>query len=106
VASYLRFDTSGGVDVTGRLDFRLGVGERRVAMSPDTLVLPCAARALPPDLVRAAMRVLGQAWSAATSSSLPPGVERPSTAAVFRKGSPSPKRARVELGQRSTPHAS
>jgi len=100
VASYLRFDTSGGVDVTGRLNFMLGVGERRVAQSPDTLVLPTAVRALPSAAVRAAMRVLGQAWSAATATSLPPGVERPSTEAVFRKGlSVAEAGLRVELGQ-------
>ncbi len=100
VASYLRFDTSGGVDVTGRLNFVLGVGERRVAQSPDTLVLPAAVRALPSEVVRAAMRVLGQAWSAATATTLPPGVERPSTEAVFRKGlSVAEAGLRIELGQ-------
>ena len=100
VASYLRFDTSGGVDVTGRLNFRLGVGERRVAMSPDTLVLPTSVKALPADVVRAAMRVLGQAWSAATATTLPPGVERPTTNAVFLKGlSVAEAGLRVELGQ-------
>ncbi len=100
VASYLRFDTAGGVDVTGRLNFTLGVGERKVTLSPDTLVLPSAVRALPADVVRAAMRVLGQAWSAATASSVPPGVERPSTEAVFRKGlSVAEAALRVELGQ-------
>jgi hypothetical protein len=100
VASYLRFDTSGGVDVTGRLNFVLGVGERRVAQSPDTLVLPAAVKVLPSHVVRAAMRVLGQAWSAATATSLPPGVERPSTEAIFRKGlSVAEAGLRVELGQ-------
>jgi hypothetical protein len=100
VASYLRFDTTGGVDVTGRLNFMLGVGERRVTQSPDTLILPAAVSALPSDVVRAAMRVLGQAWSAATATNLPPGVERPSTEAVFRKGlSIAEAGLRIELGQ-------
>jgi hypothetical protein len=100
VASYLRFDTSGGVNVTGRLSFMLGVGERRVAMSPDTLILPTSVDALPSSLVRAAMRVLGQAWSAATATILPPGVLRPSTLAVFKKGlSVAEAGLRVELGQ-------
>jgi hypothetical protein len=70
VASYLRFETSGGVDVTGRLNFTLGVGERQVAHSPDTLVLPATVRALPTSVVSAAMRVLGHAWSAATATTL------------------------------------
>ena len=100
VASYLRFDTSGGVNVTGRLNFMLGVGERRVAMSPDTLVLPTSVKALPENLVRAAMRVLGQAWSAANATTLPPGVARPSAQSVFRKGlSVAEAGLRVELGQ-------
>ena len=100
VASYLRFDTSGGVNVTGRLNFMLGVGERRVAMSPDTLILPTSVNALPSDLVRATMRVLGQAWSAANATTLPPGVERPNTQAVFKKGlSVAEAGLRVELGQ-------
>ncbi len=100
VASYLRFDTAGGVDVTGRLNFRIGVGERGVVMSPDTLVLPTSVRALPPSAVRAAMRVLGQAWSAARAPTLPPGVERPYTDAVYRKGlSVAEAGLRVELGQ-------
>ncbi|MBN2370855.1 MAG: Ig-like domain-containing protein, partial [Vicinamibacteria bacterium] len=100
VASYLRFDTNGGVDVTGRLSFTLGVGERGEALSPDTLVLPEAVRALPSNVVRAAMRVLGQAWSAARANTLPVGVERPSTEAVFRKGlAVAEAGLRVELGQ-------
>ena len=100
VASYLRFDTGGGVNVTGRLNFMLGVGERRVAMSPDTLVLPTSVKALPENLVRAAMRVLGQAWSAANATTLPTGVERPSAQSVFKKGlSLAEAGLRVGLGQ-------
>ncbi len=103
VASYLRFDTSGGANVTGQLNFMLGVGERRVAMSPDTLILPTSVRFLPADVLRAGMRVLGQAWSAATASTLPPGVERPGTDAVFRKGlAVAEAGLRVELGQSSS----
>jgi hypothetical protein len=75
-ASYLNFDStaSGG----GSLKFTLGVGERGVALSPDTLVLPAALDALPVGVVDAAMRVLGQAWSIANapSGTLPSGVTR------------------------------
>ena len=39
-------------------------------MSPDTIVLPSAVDNLPGDIVNAAMRVLGQAWSVANA---PPG---------------------------------
>ena len=38
VASYLRFDAQGGAAVQGDLRFTVGVGERGVALSPDTLV--------------------------------------------------------------------
>jgi hypothetical protein len=63
VASYLHFDTGGN----GRLNFTIGIGERGVPLSPDTLVLPTSVDGLPPDVVAAAMRVLGQAWSVATA---------------------------------------
>ncbi|PYQ20145.1 MAG: hypothetical protein DMF81_19560, partial [Acidobacteria bacterium] len=70
VASYLHFDTQ---SAGGDLKFTLGVGERGISLSPDTLVLPVAVDALPEPVVEAAMRVLGQAWSVASapSGSLP-----------------------------------
>jgi len=76
VASYLKFDTANGT--TGDLKFTLGVGERGVLLSPDTLVLPSPVESLPGGLVEAAVRVLGQAWSVANSppGTLPPGVIR------------------------------
>ena len=85
VASYLRFDTQGGPTPSGELKFTMGVGERGVALSPDTLVLPSSTRDLPPDVVRAAMRVLGQAWSVAQAPTLPPGVLPISGAVVKQK---------------------
>jgi len=57
VASYLNLDTSTGS--SGTLKFSLAVGERGVALSPDTLVLPTSVDLLPPSVVEAAMRVLG-----------------------------------------------
>ena len=74
VASYLNFDTQDGT--TGNLAFTLGVFANGTPMSPDTLVLPSAVDNLPTDVVDAAMRVLGQAWSVATAApgTLPAGV--------------------------------
>ncbi len=66
VASYLHFDTSDGT--TGNLNFTLGVYANGTPMSPDTLVLPSSVDNLPSDVVDAAMRVLGQAWSVATAA--------------------------------------
>ena len=101
VASYLRFDTSGGVDVTGRLNFMLGVGERRVALSPDTLVLPArGARAAVRRGARRDARARPGLERRDAPTTLPPGVERPSTEAVFRKGlAVAEAGLRVELGQ-------
>ncbi len=84
-ATYLRFDTASGA--SGDLRFRLGVGERGVPLSPDTLVLPASVDALPGEVVSAAMRVLGQAWSAANAPAglLPRGVIRPRREAVVQR---------------------
>jgi len=68
VASYLHFDTTDGS--TGELKFTLGVGERGVPLSPDTLVLPNSVANLPQSVVDAAMLVLGEGWSIANA---PPG---------------------------------
>ncbi|HET7436558.1 MAG TPA: carboxypeptidase regulatory-like domain-containing protein [Thermoanaerobaculia bacterium] len=76
VATYLRFDTTNGS--SGDLRFTMSVGERGIALSPDTLVLPAAVDNLPTGVVEAAMRVLGQAWSIsnAPSGTLPSTVTR------------------------------
>ena len=76
VASYLHLETQNGS--TGTLLFTLGVGERGIVLSPDTLVLPAQVDLLPLPLVDAAMRVLGQAWSIANAApgTLPAGVKR------------------------------
>ena len=84
VATYLRFEGEGG---TGDIAFRVGVGERNVPLSPDTLVLPSQAELLPPAVLAAAMRVLGQAWSVANTppNLLPAGVTRISKQVVTTK---------------------
>src|SRR5258707_12355116 len=84
VASYLHFDTSDGT--TGNLNFALGVYANGTPMSPDTLVLPSSVDNLPTDVVDAAMRVLGQAWSVATASNtFPAGVISTSRTVVTQK---------------------
>ncbi|MGE0454288.1 MAG: carboxypeptidase regulatory-like domain-containing protein [Vicinamibacteria bacterium] len=97
VASYLRFDSNGGA--SGDLRFTLGVGERGVPLSPDTLVLPASLDALPQSVVDAAMRVLGQGWSlaAAPNGSLPAGVTRTSRTVVTERAL-----ALAEAGLRTT----
>jgi len=61
-------------DITGRFRLRMGIDERGVALSPNTLVYPDFVNDLPPDLLAAANRVLGQALSVATAGQRPPGV--------------------------------
>lgn len=85
VADYLHFDTSDGT--TGTLNFTLGVYGNGTPMSPDTIVLPSAVDNLPGDIVTAAMRVLGQAWSVANAppGTLPAGVIPTTTTVVTQK---------------------
>ncbi|MGH9459813.1 MAG: carboxypeptidase regulatory-like domain-containing protein, partial [Vicinamibacteria bacterium] len=81
-ASYLRFE---GTEGTGDLLFTLGVGERGIPLSPDTIVLPSSVEVLPDDVLFAALRVLGQAWSIATApaGTIPEGVAFVSKGEVF-----------------------
>lgn len=85
VADYLQFDTANGT--TGTLNFTLGVYANGTPLSPDTIVLPSAVNNLPTDIVNAAMRVLGQAWSVANAppGTLPAGVIPTTTAVVTQK---------------------
>lgn len=102
VATYLNFDA--GASGSDNLKFTLGVGERGIALSPDTLVLPAAADALPPSVLSAAMRVLGQAWSIsnAPTGTLPSGVQRVSRSVATEKALALAEAGlRVELGQSS-----
>jgi hypothetical protein len=100
VATYLNLDTSGGS--TGTLKFSLGVGERGVPLSPDTLVLPTAVDLLPVSVTEAAMRVLGQAWSIsnAPTGTLPADVIRVSRTVTTQKALALAEAGlRVKLGQ-------
>src|SRR5207247_3416525 len=103
VATYLNFDTQNGT--TGNLKFTLGVGERGVPLSPDTLVLPAATSFIPQDVLSAAMRVLGQAWSItnAPSGTLPSGVIRTTKEVVTQKALALAEAGlRMNLGQPAT----
>ncbi|HEX4603250.1 MAG TPA: Ig-like domain-containing protein, partial [Candidatus Angelobacter sp.] len=85
VASYLHFDTTDGS--TGELKFTLGVGERGIPLSPDTLVLPSSVENLPQSVIDAAMLVLGEGWSIANApnGTLPPKVIRTNKSVVTQK---------------------
>lgn len=84
-ATYLNADDG----LTGSFVLRAGVGETGIPLSPDTLVLPSLADRLPdpPPLERDVVRMLGQAWSAATApaGSLPEGTLRPSREGVYTR---------------------
>jgi hypothetical protein len=97
VATYLRFDTPSGN--SGHLNFKIGLGDRNVPLSPDTLSLPASTDELPSGVVDAAMRVLGQAWSVANApaGTLPQDVTRINGPAVVKKAL-----ALAEAGLRAT----
>ncbi len=63
-------------EADGGIRLFTGVGERGVPLAPNAIVLPSTTDALPPSLVTAAQRVLGQAFSIATApaEALPPDV--------------------------------
>jgi len=67
--------TTGDEGLVGRFRLRMGIDERGVTLSPDTLAMPSFVTNLPPALVNAANRVLGQALSVATAPQLPPEIE-------------------------------
>lgn len=77
--------TTGEDAVTGRFRLQMGIDERGVALSPDSIGLPDYVSELPPAVVDAAQRVLGQAQSVATAPTLPPGVRSVSRTTVTRR---------------------
>lgn len=74
--------------VTGRFQLSTGVDERGVPLAPNAIALPHTVAALPPTLVEAALRVLGQALGVATTptAALPPGVRRVERATLTAGG--------------------
>ncbi len=73
--------------INGSFILKTGVGDTGIPLSPDTLVLPQTVDHLPddPDLVFAAVRLLGQAYSVATApaGALPPEAVRIDRGYVF-----------------------
>jgi hypothetical protein len=62
--------------VIGRFRLRMGVDERGVELSPDTIGYPAHASRLPQSVFDAINRVIGQALSVATAPTLPPGIKQ------------------------------
>ncbi|MEO7678208.1 MAG: hypothetical protein ABIV39_15735, partial [Verrucomicrobiota bacterium] len=71
--------------LVGRFRLRMGIDERGVALSPDTIARPDFVTNLPPALIAAANRVLGQALSIATAPLLPVGVKNVGKSTVTRR---------------------
>ncbi len=77
--------TTSDDSVVGRFRLSMGVDERGVALSPDSIGMPEQVNSLPAGLMFAADRVLGQALSIATAAQLPPGVLRVTRSTVTRR---------------------
>lgn len=71
--------------VVGRFRFSVGVDERGVPLSPDSIAMPDFVNYLPAEVVAAATRVLGQALSIATAGQLPPGITRIHNSIITRR---------------------
>jgi hypothetical protein len=78
---------TGSGNVQGHFEFRVGVGEAGIPLSPNTLVLPEYANALGTEFLEKALSFLGLAYSAATAppGSLPPGLPYINKSAVFQR---------------------
>ena len=72
-------------NVAGRFQLKTAVGEFGIPLSPDSLVLPKEANALPKELREAALGLLGRAWAVATApaAAVPPDLQRFSKQVVF-----------------------
>ena len=77
--------TTSDDSVRGRLNLFMGVDERGVALSPDSIGYPDWVNTLPSELFIAANRVLGQALSIATAGRLPEGVRKLTSHVVERR---------------------
>ncbi|HYG34248.1 MAG TPA: hypothetical protein VEC99_05665, partial [Clostridia bacterium] len=76
--------TTGDSSVMGRFNLTMGIDERGVELSPDTIGMPNFVNYLPQPVLDAANRVLGQALSAATAPILPAGVKPVSRGTITR----------------------
>jgi hypothetical protein len=74
--------------VSGNIELRTGIGERGIALAPNSIVLPDDVEHLPMPLIVAAQRVLGQAFSIATAPAggLPAEVLYVKRQTVFERG--------------------
>ncbi|PYK96334.1 MAG: hypothetical protein DME19_20025, partial [Verrucomicrobia bacterium] len=77
--------TTGDDSVQGRFRLSMGIDERGVALSPDTIGMPDYVNALPTGVLDGAIRVLGQALSVATAPQPPPGVKPVASSIVTRR---------------------
>ena len=77
--------TTSDDSVVGRFRLKMGVDERGVALSPDSIGMPDFVNRLPEELLAAANRVLGQALSVATAGQVPPGVLRVGKSTITRR---------------------
>jgi hypothetical protein len=77
--------TTSDDSVVGRFRLSMGIDERGVALSPDSIAMPSFVNELPPDLLTAANRVLGQALSIATAGQLPTGVVNVARSTITRR---------------------
>jgi len=71
--------------VAGRFEFKTGIGEFGIPLSPDSLVLPREASSLPEHLRNSILGLLGRAWAVATApaSAVPADLIRFSRQVVF-----------------------
>ena len=72
---------SSSENVAGRFALKTSIGELGIPVSPDSLVLPKEAQALPKSLRDAALGLLGKAWALATA----PAAARPKDIPWFSK---------------------
>jgi hypothetical protein len=72
-------------DAPGAFVLRTAVGALGIPLSPNSLVLPAAANALPADVRTAAVGLLGQAYALATSPVVPVGLQPITQQIVFER---------------------
>lgn len=77
--------TTGESSVQGRFNLTMGIDERGVELSPDTMTLPDFVNYIPQSVLDAANRILGQALSAATAPLLPAGVKPVGRGTITRR---------------------
>lgn len=77
--------TTSDDSVVGRFRLRMGIDERGIALSPDTIGMPEYVNALPNSLLFAANRVLGQALSVSTAALLPATIKPVAKSTITRR---------------------